>query len=293
VKDRPLLALALALALGSGGCRRSARDAQVRTLDGESEVLPLRVPTPAPPGALRVSTHTVEAAGKRRSYLLVEPTRLEPNRQYPLVLVFHGDGGTMTSFHDAFPFERASGKDAILAYPDGLGSTWDLESQMENRDVRFVEVLIDELLLTLPVARSKLFATGYSSGGFLSNVIACQRPGLLRAIASNAGGAPYKQAQTWPNGYARCPGQEPVAMLALHGEGDRGVSLDSGRFSAAYWAYVNGCSTSEMETSGYKECSVYRGCPRGKAVGFCPVPGLGHWVWERAAEASWTFFTTQ
>jgi hypothetical protein len=38
---------------------------------------------------------------------------------------------------------------------------------------------------------------------------------------------------------------------------------------------------------------VYRGCPAGKAVGLCTVPKLGHWVWDHAAEASWTFFRTQ
>ena len=149
------------------------------------------------------------------------------------------------------------------------------------------------MLFRSPVDRSRLFATGYSSGGFLANVIACQRSGLLRAIASNAGGAPYKQAQTWPNGYAKCPDQAPIAMLALHGEDDYGVTLSSGRFSAEYWAYVNGCKTDAMETTGYRECQVYRGCPSGKAVGFCPIPGLGHWVWDHAAAATWSFFLTQ
>jgi poly(3-hydroxybutyrate) depolymerase len=82
-------------------------------------------------------------------------------------------------------------------------------------------------------------------------------------------------------------------MLALHGEDDYGVTLSSGRFSAEYWAYVNGCKTDEMETTGYEQCRVFRGCPTGKAVGFCPIPGLGHWVWDHAAEASWSFFLTQ
>jgi poly(3-hydroxybutyrate) depolymerase len=82
-------------------------------------------------------------------------------------------------------------------------------------------------------------------------------------------------------------------MLALHGEDDHSVTLASGRFSAEYWAYVDGCKTQEMETTFYPECRAYRGCPAGKGVAFCQIPGLGHWVWDRAAEASWTFFRTQ
>jgi alkylglycerol monooxygenase len=285
--------LAIAMLLSSGACRRDRRPVSLHTLEGESAVLPLRPAAASPPGTTRISMRSIDAAGRQRQYLLVEPTRLEPTKSYPLVLVFHGDGGSMTTFHEGYPFEQASAGEAFVAYPDGVGFTWDLESKVDNRDVKFVDALVEQLVLRLPIARGRVFATGYSSGGFLSNVIACQRPGLLRAIASNAGGAPYQQLQTWPNGYAKCPGQEPIAMLALHGENDHGVTLDSGRFSAEYWAYVNGCKTDEMETSGYAECHVYRGCPAGKAVGFCPVPGLGHWVWDRAAEATWTFFKTQ
>jgi sterol desaturase/sphingolipid hydroxylase (fatty acid hydroxylase superfamily)/poly(3-hydroxybutyrate) depolymerase len=285
--------LAIVMLLSSGACRRDRRPVSVHTAEGESAVLPLRTQAPREPDATRSAMRTLEAAGRQRKYLLVEPTHLDPSKRYPLVLVFHGDGGDAAGFHAGYPFEKASGDEAIVAYPEGLGHTWDLETKIENHDVSFVDTLIDELLVKLPVARNQIFATGYSSGGFLANVIACQRPSLFHAIASNAGGAPYKQLQTWPNGYAKCPGQEAIAMLALHGENDHGVTLDSGRFSAEYWAYVNGCKTDEMETTGYEECRVYRGCPKGKAVGFCPVPGLGHWVWDRAAEATWTFFRTQ
>ena len=48
-----------------------------------------------------------------------------------------------------------------------------------------------------------------------------------------------------------------------------------------------------METTGYPQCRAYRGCPAGKGVAFCSLPSLGHWVWDSAAEASWTFFQTQ
>lgn len=251
------------------------------------------IPASAVATLTRTSMRTIDVDGRLRRYLLVEPTSIDAAKRYPVILVMHGDGGHAAGFHEGYPFERATGADAILAYPEGLGYTWDLETLGDNRDVKLAEKIFDELSARFPVDRSRLFATGYSSGGFLANVIACQRSGLLRAIASNAGGAPYKQAQTWPNGYSKCPEQAPIAMLALHGEDDYGVSLSSGRFSAEYWAYVNGCKTDEMETTGYHECHVYRGCPSGKAVGFCPIPGLGHWVWDQAAVATWSFFLTQ
>ena len=96
-------------------------------------------------------------------------------------------GGDARGFHEAFPFERASGAEAILAYPEGLDATWDLETKLGNRDVEFAAELVEELARTATIDRSRVFGVGYSSGGFLTNVIACQRGGLLRAISSSAG----------------------------------------------------------------------------------------------------------
>lgn len=259
------------------------------TLTTESTILPrvtratdaLKAPLPTK------ATLTID--GKVRRYLTIAP----PGQNLPLVLVFHGDGGDAEGFHDAFPFEAASGEGAVVAYPEGIDRTWDLDSLVSNSDVKFVETLVDTLAQRHGIDRTRVFAIGYSSGGFLANVLACQRSGLLRAISSNAGGAPYKQALLFANGFPKCPGQAPVAAIALHGERDFGVTIDSGRFSAEYWAYVNGCDTGAMETTGYEECHAYRGCPRGKDVVFCAVPGLGHWVWKKGAEASWTFFLRQ
>lgn len=288
-------ALALALALSATGCRRNKKKpVVVTTLDGPSAVLP------APPadagasaGVTRTALLSLDVAGTRRGYLLVEPITREPAKTYPLVLVFHGDGGDPTGFHEGFPFEKASGGDAILAYPEGINTMWDLDTKIDNREIKFIGALVDSLATRFPIDRKRVFAAGYSSGGFLANIVACQRSGLFRAISSSAGGAPYKQALVFANGYTKCLGQEPVAMIALHGESDHSVDLSSGRFSSEYWAHANGCQTEAMETTFYKECRAYRGCPAGKGVAFCQIPGLGHWVWDHAAEASWTFFRTQ
>lgn len=274
---------------------RRALPIKLHTLAEPSTILPSPSPSasPASSASLATSTHTITAAGLSRRYLLAAPAPFDSSKRYALVLVFHGDGGDGDGFHRAFPFESASGSEAFLAYPDGIDRGWDLETLWNNREVKLAEAIVDELASRFPIDRARVFATGYSSGGFVSNVIACHRPGLLRAFTSSAGGSPYGQALVWPNGYTKCPGQQPTAMMALHGERDFGVPLQSGRWSATYWAYVNGCSADEMETTGYDECHAYRGCPTGKAVVWCSIPGLGHWVWDRAAEASWTFFSTQ
>jgi polyhydroxybutyrate depolymerase len=267
--------------------------ARVLPLEGESAVLPRRVHPKAAPGALRVTRETLAAAGETRRWVLVAPAAPAAGKAYPVVLVLHGDGGGADSFHAGFPFEQASGESALLVYPEGRPAGWDLETTRDNADVRFMELLVDALAARFSVDRTRVFAAGYSRGGFFANVLACQRAGFLRALSSSAGGAPYGQASAFVNGFTKCPGQEPTAAIALHGTIDMGVGVDSGRFSAEYWAYVNGCKTDEMEATGYPECTSYRGCPAGKRVAWCEIAGLNHWVWERAAEASWTFFRSQ
>jgi len=37
-------------------------------------------------------------------------------------------------------------------------------------------------------------------------------------------------------------------------------------------------------------CVEHNGCAAGKPVVWCAVPGLGHDVWDHAAEAIWAFF---
>lgn len=265
---------------------------KVTTIAGESAILPRAAAAPKAKPAIKETPKKVQVRGKPRDYLLIEPQTPAPG-PLPLVLVIHGDGGGMTGFHKAWQFETATQDHAYLAYLDGLDATWDLETTNNNRDVAYAETVINDVAAALPIDKTRVFAAGYSSGGFFANVLACHRPGLLRGIASNAGGAPFNQTEKWPNGFPKCPGQQPVATLSLHGEQDFTVTLDSGRYDAEYWAYVNGCNESEMETTGYPECRVYRGCPAGKQVGFCTIASLGHWVWTESAAATWAFFQRQ
>jgi polyhydroxybutyrate depolymerase len=278
--------------LVGAGCHGRPQPVEVRVLPAspDASVLTAAFHPALPLARPHLLSRTVAVGGLTGHYILVVPAHVEPGHAYALVLYFHGDGGDGEGMQRNAPFETASGDAALVAYPDGINRTWDLETQRDNRDVAFVEALIADVGRDFSVDRARVFATGYSNGGFFANVLACQRSSMLRAIASNAGGAPYHQAETWPNGFPKCPGEAPVAAIALHGESDNGVTLDSGRFTAEYWAYVNGCNMGEMETTAYPECRAYRGCQREKDVVFCKIPGLGHWVWDKAAAVSWEFF---
>jgi polyhydroxybutyrate depolymerase len=253
-----------------------------------SETLPLLESRAAPEFAF--ARETVRVGERVREYYVATPRSLRKGRKLALVFVLHGDGGDGPGFQHASPFEQASGDEAIVVYPSGIGATWDIETATGNRDHALLEAIAERFVRDDLATRGRVYGTGYSSGAFVINFMACAKPGFFRAIASNAGSAPYQRAESFPNGYTKCPAQKPVPMLALHGTRDFAVTLQSGRFSADYWAYVNGCALGHWETTGYAECHAFTGCEKGNDVAYCELEGLGHWVWERHAEATWSFF---
>jgi len=208
----------------------------------------------------------------------------------PLVVVMHGDGGTARTFHDQFTYEEASGTWATLVYPEGIGRGWDTESPEGNKDIELLDALIDEAIESRNVDPARVFLTGYSSGGFLAQLYACQRSARVRAIATHEAGAPYGQREQWPNGASKCPGQGQVATLVTHGRDDLSVGFKSGLYSAYYWAGVNGCDVKQANATGYSQCWSYAGCEAGKPAVFCDISGLGHWIWSEGAVASVRFF---
>lgn len=227
-----------------------------------------------------------------RTVTLAVPKTYDAQTTYPLVLVFHGDGGDGPGMRAYHTFDEVTGSEAIVAYPSGTGQTWDLYTPWaSNAEAQFVEALIASYKGRFTIG--DVFGVGWSNGGFFVNQIACRRPAMFRAIVSHAGGAPYEQsdpaATTWPNGYVRCDGQSAgVAAMITHGTADGAVGFDSGDFNRMYWAYVNGCGDTTRSIAP-APCVEYDGCPADKPVVFCPIQGQGHGIWDGARQAAWSF----
>jgi polyhydroxybutyrate depolymerase len=256
-------------------------------------------PPPPTPPKVDVTNETITVNGVERTYVLVSP-KTPDSVTRPLVLAFHGDGGDGPGMRAAYPIETVSSDAAIVAYPSGKkGFGWDLFSPNSyNPDIAFVTALINSLKSRFTIDASRIFAVGFSSGGFFINQIACRMPGLLRGIVVHGGGAPQEpadpSASTWPNGYTKCANQTlgaGVAAMFIHGQNDAVVAPESGEHAASYWAYVNNCTDTRV-TGSPAPCENHASCPSTMPVTFCKIPGMGHEIWGPSLGYGWGFMTS-
>lgn len=250
---------------------------------------------PPKPSKVNVTNETLDVNGVARSYVRAVPKTYDPSKTYPLIVVFHGDGGDGPGMRLGHPLDDTTGDDAIVVYPTGRFNDnpgWDLDTRYsQNPDNQFIANLIESLKASYTIGN--VFADGYSNGGFYINKLACRRPDMFRAIVSHAGGAPFEDSDPasseWPNGYMKCDGQSVgVATMVFHGTADGAVTIDSGEFTARYWGYVNGCQDTQSATTP-NPCVKNDGCPTDKPVVYCAIPGLGHSVWSGAGPIEWAF----
>lgn len=232
---------------------------------------------------VKATNETVTVLGDARTYVLTVPKSYDASRKYPLIVALHGDGQNGTNFRSFLTLDDVAGDDAIVAYPNGAEDLFTPYDQ--NPDQLLVAATIDDVKGKLSIDTSKIWAFGYSKGGFIANEIACRKPGVFTAMAIHAGGAP--QEPQGADGYPQCPGVMGLPVLETEGEFDTGIGGDYG---ANYWAKVNGCGTSRSATTP-APCQKADGCPGDKPVVYCLAPGVHHYpIWDKAVDTSWAFF---
>jgi len=217
----------------------------------------------------------ITSGGIERSYMLYVPSKYKHNRRTPMVFNFHGGGGQAGGhFGYSELWAMADRYHFILVTPDGYGNYWNAgqccgaASAEEVDDVGFVSDLIDEIMKDYCVDPYRIFATGFSNGGALSNRLACDLSDRIAAIAPIA---------SWDSTNICIPSR-PVPMIAFHGTDDLVVNYLGGLYAVTSWAARNGCSdeTEIYYQKGDVTCEAYKGCAENATVVFCTIDGGGH-----------------
>ena len=233
---------------------------------------------PADPSAQWVA-HTIDVGGTPREYWVWLPMPYDPQRAYPIVYQWHGCSDAEDRQNNNPPVQDESGPDAIHIRGKAVQSCWD--TGLETPDLAFFDALVAEAEATWCADPERRFATGYSSGAFMTHRLGCARGDMLRGIASIAGG----QAD------ADCSG--PVAALIIHDENDSTVNIGASIGARDDHLARNGCdamaATTPVEPA---PCQAYAGCDDGLPVVWCQTTGQDHSRQDGlAAPAFWGFLS--
>jgi len=198
--------------------------------------------------------HTVNASGVTRQYILHVPANVG-GAPAPLVIVLHGGGGNGSSMERYSRFDPVADREKFLvAYPDGLDRGWnDGRGEIGHSadDVAFIGALIDDVSRIAKVDAKRVYVTGISNGGMMSNRLACELSDRIAAAAlvASSGGAVAMKT---------CRPARAVGYLIIAGTADPIVPYSGGTVrilggrsrgevvgaeaTIRFWAKANHCS---------------------------------------------------
>jgi polyhydroxybutyrate depolymerase len=181
----------------------------------------------------------VRSFGVERTYELRLPASYTEGQPAPLLIAFHGSPDSGAGFEARSGLTSAADQAGFITiYPDGIDGTWDVN------DVLLVVNLITHLSDNLSIDRDRIYVTGFSAGGTITQMIACARPDVLAAVA--IAGATLRRDIS-----ESCRPPEPIPILFVHGTEDaafpwEGITLGNVRRlsvvqTLARWTALNRC----------------------------------------------------
>jgi poly(3-hydroxybutyrate) depolymerase len=223
----------------------------------------------------------VDAGGKEIAYILRLPPTYAPGVPHAVVFGFHGGHENAGQLDTAFDFKAELGDDAILIMPEAPdGSTWIKDAAAQ---LGYFDAIWSTAQGELCVDVERVFATGYSAGGYFAAILGCERGHVVHAVAPVA-----SRLASIPSG---CVGH--AGLLMIHGADDDQYpesAIELARETRDVFVAQNGCGqeTTPVDPS---PCVSYPGCAAGAPVDWCEHDSGHGWPpWATAAVAGFFGF---
>jgi polyhydroxybutyrate depolymerase len=262
---------------------------------------------------------TFEHDGIDRQYLYYQPTNL--NENMPLVFVMHGFTGDANSIRNYSEMNQVADQYGFaVCYPRGTFDSdgnrfWNVgyafhQTETVN-DVSFLTELAEYLQISHNLNPDYTFATGFSNGGEMCYMLACQSYNTFKAVAPVAG----MIIQDILN---ECDDSPPIPLFEIHGSQDNVTPLSGdpnnndgwGAYPSItstinYFVEKNECTTNTTQTlpninnsdGSIVNSKKYLNGINNNEVWYYEVLGGGHdWpgAWGNmdinAGEEAWLFF---
>lgn len=182
-----------------------------------------------PFGRVTGTVVSINHGGRDRDYRIHLPRGYDRSKSVPLVMMLPGGGGTsdqasrmgMTSVSDENGF--------VVVYPNAINKHWNdgrqsqryAEQDQDVDDVAFLSVVVEKVCREHYVDRRRIFVTGLSNGGFMSQRMVIEKSDLFAAagIVIATMGEPLSK---------RFKPKYPVSILFMNGTKDPLVPYDGG-----------------------------------------------------------------
>ena len=168
-----------------------------------------------------VTPLTFEFDGIERNYLLYMPSNLPNNA--PLVFVLHGYTGSAAGIMGYSDMNNVADENGFaVCYPQGTTDQYDnaffnvgyaFQNNPTVDDVGFIVALANYLQNTYQLSVENTFATGFSNGGDMCYMLACQASSTFRAVAPVAG-------LIMEDIYNSCNAENAIPIFETHGTAD-------------------------------------------------------------------------
>jgi len=238
--------------------------------------------------------------GNDRTYLLYTPDSYKGDKAAALVVVLHGGHGDAKVALERTGFNEIADREGFLVlYPEGIGKYWnDGRSTVPGKadDVGFITTLIDHVAKQKNIDSRRVYVTGSSNGGLMTQRLACEAPDRFAAFAAVIANFPVELEPV-------CKSKHHASMMIINGKDDvlmpwAGGEIKKGRFvkggggailsaeeTAQFWAKKNQCDNKydhiklpdkDPSDDTRIEKFKYLGCKNGTEVILYAVDGGGH-----------------
>ena len=224
---------------------------------------------------------SVNVDGKSRTFIMHVPSAYKGTDPVPLVVDYHPIGGSGQGELSSSPYKGKTDPEGVITlYPDGtakpggMGNGWNVGPCCSNDDdVKFSREMIKAVEEKVCINKQRVYATGFSMGGGMSNHVACFMSDIYAAVA------PAAMDLNTTNS-AKCSPERPVPIIMFRGTNDfvckyqggdsgfnDGLNFLGAEGNFKFWAQKNGCEGSPSKNSN--GCDEYSKCKDGSKVILC------------------------
>jgi len=202
---------------------------------------------------------TLQFGGIIRNYLEYVPSIYNGSTPVPVVICLHGLGDNMNNFFGIGMNYVADTANFIVLTPQAIydalagGNAWNSGASYQGyqlsqtiNDVGFINALLDSVTATYNIDQTRIYATGFSLGGFMCQRLACESTARFTAIASVSGTIGTS---------LNCNPSGEIPVCHFHGTADGTIAYTGNMYGndpetlVNYWVTHNGCNTTPIHTA--------------------------------------------